>query len=512
MNLGCAWFYFVFILLGFFPGCNCLQKASSLYPDLTYKISFATYEEKSSLAVTLDFDISNFGMWELLIPHHWANQETLFNAIKDLHVTVNNKKLFACKTIDTVKEGVLTSFDGKKGDHVTITYHVVGLVEKIDKLTHYQQTIFSNYFHVIGHGLFVLPAWSDTTSDSTVFKLFLNWDKIQPLGIVANSFGFNQQTQIISDMTISKMRHSVYAGGDFRPVKITCAGKPVYVVLHTIVPMGDEELSAYIEKIITTQRNFCEDYEFAYFLITVMPFQDSGISGSGMTNAFCMWVGNCANNAKDRILFLLGHEHFHTWNGHTIKFGGKKNSDKPFYWFREGFTDYYAYVLNLRAKIITKEEYLKNYNLVLQTYFTSPVRNISNQEITNSFWKNYAVEKLPYQRGFLLAHNWNAIIKRKSDGKYSIDDVMRKLLKTVKRDKCLFSVECLCGIVKQFVHYDIQPDVDRFIENGETIIPEEDSLGNEFELNWQVAENLKSESTLGEFVSEVKVPQFKNKY
>jgi hypothetical protein len=60
--------------------------------------------------------------------------------------------------------------------------------------------------------------------------------------------------------------------------------------------------------------------------------------------------------------------------------------------------------------------------------------------------------------------------------------------------------------------YDIKSDVDRFIENGETIIPEEDSLENEFELNWQVAKKLKSESILGEFVSDLKVPQFTKKH
>ena len=55
--------------------------------------------------------------------------------------------------------------------------------------------------------------------------------------------------------------------------------------------------------------------------------------------------------------------------------------------------------------------------MVLFNYYNSSAINIKNQDIKYSFWQNYDVNKIAYQRGYILAHNWNSKIKRneKSD-------------------------------------------------------------------------------------------------
>jgi predicted metalloprotease with PDZ domain len=104
------------------------------------------------------------------------------------------------------------------------------------------------------------------------------------------------------------------------------------------------------------------------------------------------------------------------------------------YWFSEGFTDYYTSLLLLRAGLITSDDYVADYNSVLKNYYTSPFRNHSNKQILIDRLSNYDAQRQPYQRGNLLAHNWNAQIRAVTGGKYSLDDVMRDLFKSASRN------------------------------------------------------------------------------
>src|SRR5262249_36887289 len=150
---------------------------------------------------------------------------------------------------------------------------------------------------------------------------------------------------------------------------------------------------------------------FPYFLVTMMslPGQCCGYGGTGITHAFATHVTMEAIGVQFKHLFA--HELFHSWNGERIKL---QQPERLYYWFSEGFTDYYAGLLELRAGLVDLDEHVKKVNEMLMTYATSPALRVTNQEVLDRFWKDRAVSKIPYQRGALLAANWNRRIKSAS--------------------------------------------------------------------------------------------------
>jgi predicted metalloprotease with PDZ domain len=142
------------------------------------------------------------------------------------------------------------------------------------------------------------------------------------------------------------------------------------------------------------------------------------------------------------FLSLCSHEFFHTWHVKRIKpqelFAA--TLDKEQYteqlWIYEGFTSYYDDFSLLRCGLITQAEYLR----VAGQNLTRLIRNKGRfkQTITESSfdaWTKFykqdesAVNNIVsyYNKGAVLAMCLDLLIKNKSNGNYSLDDVMRYL-------------------------------------------------------------------------------------
>ncbi|EER21850.1 MULTISPECIES: M61 family metallopeptidase [spotted fever group] len=149
---------------------------------------------------------------------------------------------------------------------------------------------------------------------------------------------------------------------------------------------------------------------------------------------------------------LLAHEHMHNWTGKKIR----NNLEGLNYWWSEGFTDYYSRVLALRSSVITLEEFIEEFNQFFEDYYLSPVINEYNSKIKDDNWKDYAVEKLPYYRGFVLALYLDSLIKENNKSK-SLDNVMLDLFKTSKEQE--FSSDYFKKIVKNYVPKGIDKEI-----------------------------------------------------
>ena len=142
------------------------------------------------------------------------------------------------------------------------------------------------------------------------------------------------------------------------------------------------------------------------------------------------------------FLSLCSHEFFHTWHVKRIKpeelFGAALDKERytEQLWIYEGFTSYYDDFSLFRCGLITQTEYLK----VVGQNLTRLLRNKGRfkQTITESSfdaWTKFykqdesAVNNIVsyYNKGAILAMCLDLLIKNKSDGIYSLDDVMRYL-------------------------------------------------------------------------------------
>jgi predicted metalloprotease with PDZ domain len=142
------------------------------------------------------------------------------------------------------------------------------------------------------------------------------------------------------------------------------------------------------------------------------------------------------------FLSLCSHEFFHTWHVKRIKpqelFEAPLDQEQytEQLWIYEGFTSYYDDFSLLRCSVISQQEYLK----VVGQNLTRLIRNKGRfkQTITESSfdaWTKFykqdesAVNNIVsyYNKGAVLAMCLDLLIKHKSNGDYSLDDVMRYL-------------------------------------------------------------------------------------
>jgi predicted metalloprotease with PDZ domain len=146
------------------------------------------------------------------------------------------------------------------------------------------------------------------------------------------------------------------------------------------------------------------------------------------------------------------------------------------YWFSEGFTDYYASLLLLRAGLISLEDYVARIQLsdkrVLHLSRTFAHRGRMVQKRQTS----YKVERLFYQRGALLAHYWDIAIRSKTNDKSSLDEVMRSLLKSAKAKGVSLSHKGIAHALHPFLGERGASDIEKYIDRGE-LVPADNPFG-----------------------------------
>jgi predicted metalloprotease with PDZ domain len=347
---------------------------------------------------------------------------------------------------------------------------------------YYRPLITKDFFHVIGHGLFILPGCFELDSRVSVN---IYWEGFDTNYSLANSHGVNNHVQKLN-ISVQELLHAVYTGGDFRIYKIECKQAPIFVAIRGNWLFKDTDFVLMVNKIISAQREFWNDYDFPYFLITVIPVIKSEnicmTGGTGLENSFAMFLGSKKFMTLHKLAWTISHEHFHTWNGRKI---GRQEPEALIYWFAEGFTSYYTVLLNLRAGIYTIDNYVKEYNKTLLNYFISPVRNEENIEILKKFWVNHDIEHLPYYRGTILAHEWNLHIKKESKERYSLDNVMFDILYQAQKNKRVFTAELFDNVIKKYLKEGVAQEIDMYIDRGETIELSPDALGPCFMLAWE---------------------------
>jgi len=142
------------------------------------------------------------------------------------------------------------------------------------------------------------------------------------------------------------------------------------------------------------------------------------------------------------FLGLASHEYFHTWNVKRIKpaaftpYDLDRESYTSLLWAFEGVTSYYDDLALVRCGLIGKKDYLELLGRSITTYLRVPGRRRQSlAEASFDAWIKYyrQDENSPnasvsyYGKGSLVALCLDSVIRYKTRGKKSLDDVMRAL-------------------------------------------------------------------------------------
>jgi predicted metalloprotease with PDZ domain len=173
-------------------------------------------------------------------------------------------------------------------------------------------------------------------------------------------------------------------------------------------------------------------------------------------------------------LWLYFHELFHIWNGGKLR---RTEPDALLYWFSEGITNYFARILELGSGVSSLRDYIDDYNEAISSYYNSSARTEPNSRILKDFWNNPEIEKLPYQRGDMLAHRWNLMIRKANGANSSLDRSMRDVVSTAQSRREKLSVSLWTQVISKDLKEGVLSDINRFIDQGELIAPDDGALG-----------------------------------
>ncbi len=190
------------------------------------------------------------------------------------------------------------------------------------------------------------------------------------------------------------------------------------------------------------------------------------------------------------FLGLISHEYFHTWNVKRIKpaaFVPYPLADRVLtrlLWVFEGFTSYYDDLFLLRSGVITKHDYLGLLAKTLTGVARTPGRRKQSvAESSFDAWTRYYKqdENSPnaivsyYTKGALIALGLDLTLREQTNGRRSLDDVMRRLWQRYGRDfyrgKPLgLPEDALPGLIREVTGVNVQRFITRYVE-GKADVP-----------------------------------------
>lgn len=337
----------------------------------------------------------------LRLPESWGGQEELWKGIDEL--SASNAALHEG---ETPAQRLLTY---RPNARIHVRYRVVQDWEGAPRAelgNSYRPVIQPTYFHLIGEASFVTPGEADiqTPVRFRVRNLPRGW-----------AFASDLQHD---GLTLGDLWSSVTVAGDFRVLRDPESN--VRLAIRGQWTFADADFMREVATIIGGHRQFWNDPASPY-LVTVLQLSGPegwiSVGGTGLNDAFAFFA--TPNGQAATITRTLAHESLHTWVPGQI--GGMPQPEAADYWLSEGFTDFYTGRMLVREGVWTPAQYADDLNIMLCAYAQSSVRGEPNSRVVADFWNNQEVQKLPYQRGRLLALVWDGRLR--ANGR-SLDEIV----------------------------------------------------------------------------------------
>jgi predicted metalloprotease with PDZ domain len=125
----------------------------------------------------------------------------------------------------------------------------------------------------------------------------------------------------------------------------------------------------------------------------------------------------------------------------------------------------------VRGGLWTPAQFAADLNQMLMAYAASPVRTAANSRVIADFWKDEAVQKLPYQRGRLLATIWDARL-RTTPQHHDMNWVMLEMRRRASAGTDLHAAPLFEAVMRE-QGADVSGDVVGHIERGAPILLDE---------------------------------------
>lgn len=394
---------------------------------------------------------------------------------KDLFKSVKNLKISPKANVEFLKRENEIKLKGKPNKKYTVSYEIIqDFKEKVTTKNTFRPIINSNYFHVFGKSLFMMPN-SNFTDDNPSVEIQILWKSEFGSYDITNSFGTEKMQKFKAKF--SEFSSSIFLGGKLNLYeKLWNQNNLVLSTPETWKNVDINRLQTDLYSIVGQQRDFWKDNNSESTTVTLIktfencPNENNCLNsceGRGLTNSFATYCSDNLMTTNERLNWLFAHELFHHWVGSTIV----NESEEMEYWFSEGFTDYFAYKLLLRSGILSLEDFIAKINEdVIEPHYNSTLKTKPNGEINaENFWSDMEWEKLPNRRGLIYAFYLDTKIKQQEEDNRSLDNFMRDILYNTTTNKVKFNQHVFLEVLHGYKLDDYVMDYENFIEQGNPI-------------------------------------------
>jgi predicted metalloprotease with PDZ domain len=204
------------------------------------------------------------------------------------------------------------------------------------------------------------------------------------------------------------------------------------VLAHDLIRICEAEMSLF-------GGSPCREYTF---LLMTSDKGRGGLEHANSTALLYPRFGFRPRKAYEEFLSLAAHEYFHLWNVKRIKphafvpYSYDRENYTTLLWAMEGITSYYDTLMLRRAGLITAKRYLEKVGEALTVLARTPGRQtLPLADASLLTWVKYyrPDENAPnnqvsyYVKGEIVALLLDLLIRQKTRGTKSLDDVMRLL-------------------------------------------------------------------------------------
>ena len=346
-----------------------------------------------------------------------------------------------------------------------------------------QAKIAPDYAFFTGIEMFLEPVGHRDTPSTVHFQIPAGWNLISALKETSDPMVYTADNYDVLVDAPTEM-------GKFDVTKFQADGKPHFLITTpagAFSPEKSQKFADMLAKVAVAQKGIFGELPYDKYLhfYFFSPAESNASGALEHLNSFVAFAppGNFAT--PERLIGTASHEFFHLWNVKRIRpaemwpYDYSRENETPLLWVSEGFTNYYGVVGVYRAGLMSQDDFVQRAAQAAAGVEQNDARNyISPANASVSTWTGYdtpvAFGISYYTQGQNLAALLDLSIRNDTDGRSSLDDVMRTLYNDFYKKGRGFTTADMVGIINRMTKKDYNDFYNRYVWGTE--VPDYDKF------------------------------------